>query len=71
MSGYVVLTPRGILAQSSKREPLVFDTLRTAQTYVWGKDYDGRNAWSIYPTPPNTVDNGRLVTPTDLMRLVP
>lgn len=65
MTGYVVMLPNGRYAQASTGETLVFDKLRTAETYVWDKDYDGRHDYAIHP---NTVENGRLVTDNDLMR---
>jgi hypothetical protein len=65
MTGYVVLTPSGRYAQATTGETLVFDTVRTAECYVWDRDYDGRVLWTIAPS---TVESGRLVTDNDLMR---
>ena len=65
MSGYTVTTPTGRYAQTSTGEVLVFDTERNAETYIWDRYYDFREAFTIAP---NTVENGRLVGATDLMR---
>ena len=68
MTGYVVLTPSGRYAQTTTGETLVFDTVRTAEGYVWDMDYDGRDSWTIAPS---AVEDGRLVTDNDLMRFYP